>query len=590
MKSFFKYVLATVTGIVISFILLFVVGLIVIGALVSSMRADKETTVAANSLLLIDLKHEITERTIPNPFEELDLPGVVSVKSFGLNDILKRIAGAKEDERIKGICLDLASVSASFATLQEIRDALLDFKDSGKFIVAYSEGYTQRAYYLASTADRVYVNPEGMIDFRGLASQTAFLKGTLDKLGIEAQVVKVGTFKSAVEPFILDRMSDANREQVSSFLGSIYNHFIAQIGKSRGITPDSLQTIADGYLVRTADDAVAYGLADGKRYKDEFLAELKDSLDVDQEKDLNVVSILKYKPAAKSTGASFRERIAVVYAVGNIVPGEGSDDMIGSERISRELRKVRRDDKVKAVVFRVNSPGGSALASDVIWREVDLLRQEKPIIVSMGDVAASGGYYIAAAADSIFAEPNTITGSIGVFGVIPNMQELYNDKLGITFDEVKTGKYADFLANVDRPLTADERQILQMQVNQIYDTFLQRVADGRRLTKEQVDSIGQGRVWSGEQALEHGLVDRLGSIDDAIAAAAGKAGLEGYRLVTYPAIKSPFESLLGGSADRISTWFSKRELGEHYRYYEQMKDALQLRGIQARLPFTIEIY
>lgn len=589
MQSFFKYVLATVTGIVISVILLFVVGMIVIGAIVSSMNTN-ETEVAANSLLLIDLKHEITERTIPDPFEELDLPGLVSVKSFGLNDILERIAGAKEDERIKGICLDLSSVSASFATLQEIRDALLDFKGSGKFIIAYSEGYTQRAYYLASTADRVYVNPEGMIDFRGLSSQTAFLKGTLDKLGIEAQVVKVGTFKSAVEPFILDKMSDANREQVSSFLGSIYSHFLSQIGESRGITPDSLQVIANGYLVRTADDAVTYGLADGTRYKDEFLAELKDSLDTDQEKDLNVVSILKYKPVAKSTGGSVRDRIAVVYAVGNIVSGEGGDDMIGSERISRELRKVRRDDKVKAVVFRVNSPGGSALASDVIWREVDLLRQEKPIIVSMGDLAASGGYYIAAAADSIFAEPNTITGSIGVFGVIPNMQELYNDKLGITFDEVKTGKYADFLTNVDRPLTADETQILQTQVNRIYDTFLQRVADGRGLTKEQVDSIGQGRVWSGEQALERGLVDRLGGIDDAVTAAAAKAGLEGYRVVTYPAIKSPLEALFGGSADRITTWLSRRELGEHYRYYEQMKAALQLRGIQARLPFTVEIY
>ena len=287
MKSFFKYVLATVTGIVISFILLFVVGLIIVGALVSVVGADKETTVATNSLLLIDLKHGITERTIPDPFEELELPGFIAAKSFGLNDILKRIEGAKDDERIEGICLDLSSVSASFATLQEIRDALLDFKASGKFIVAYSEGYTQRAYYLASTADRVYVNPEGAIDFRGLASQTAFLKGTLDKLGVEAQVVKVGTFKSAVEPFILDKMSDANREQVNSFLGSIYDHFIGQISESRGITPDSLRTIADGYLVRTADDAVSYGLADGKRYKDEFLSELKDSLNVEEDKDLN---------------------------------------------------------------------------------------------------------------------------------------------------------------------------------------------------------------------------------------------------------------------------------------------------------------
>ena len=590
MKSFFKYVLATVTGIVISFVLILVIGLIVIGAMVGSMTRDKEASVADNSLLHIDLRYQITERTIPDPFEELDVPGLNTTKSYGLNDILKGIEGAKDDDRIKGIYLDLSAVSASFATLQEIRDALLDFKTSGKFIIAYSEGYTQRAYYLASTADKVYVNPEGTIDFRGLASQTPFVKGALDKLGIEMQVVKVGTFKSAVEPLILNRMSDPNREQVTSFLGSIYDHFIDQVGASRHLTTDSLRSIADGFLVRTADDAVNYGLADGKRYKDELLNELKDSLDIDSAKDLNAVTLVKYKPADTAPSASVRDRIAIVYAVGDIVPGEGGDDMIGSERISRELRKVRRDDKVKGVVFRINSPGGSALASDIIWREVDLLRKEKPVIVSMGDVAASGGYYIAAAADSIFAQPNTITGSIGVFGVIPNMQGLMNDKLGISFDGVKTGKYADYLTNVDRPLTADERNILQMEVNRIYDTFVQRVSDGRHLSKEQVDSIGQGRVWSGQQALANGLVDRLGSLDDAIAATAQKAGLETYKLVSYPAIKNPLESLLGGSTDRISAWFAKRELGDQYGYYQQVKKAIRQQGIQARLPYDLDVY
>lgn len=590
MKSFFKYVLATVTGIVISFFILVIIGVIIIGSLISSMSADRDTVVASNSVLHVGLSHIITERTIQDPFEELELPGFVTTKSFGLNDILTRIAGAKEDDRIKGIYLDLSSVSASFASLQEIRDALLDFKESGKFIIAYSEGYTQRAYYLASTADKIYLNPEGTIDFRGLASQTLFMKGALDKLGVEAQVIKVGTYKSAVEPFILDRMSDANREQVNSFLGSIYEHFIAQVAESRKISRDSLHTIADGYLVRTADDAITYRLADGKKYKDELLDELKTLLDIDKDKDINAVALTKYRPTAKKGKTAVRDRIAVVYAVGEIMSGEGGDDVIGSERISRELRKMRRDEKVKAVVFRVNSPGGSALASDVIWREVNLLKQEKPVIVSMGDVAASGGYYIAAAADSIFAQPNTITGSIGVFGVIPNMQSLMNDKLGVTFDNVKTGRYADYLTNVDRPLTADERSIIQMEVNRIYDTFLQRVADGRGLSKEQVDSIGQGRVWSGQQALANGLVDRLGSIEDAIDAAASKAGLEDYRLVSYPAIKSPFESLLGSSTDRIGAWFAKRELGDQFRYYEGVKKTLQMRGIQARLPYTIEIY
>lgn len=590
MKSFFKYVLATVTGIVLSFILLFVVGLIIIGRLISSMSSDKEATVANNSLLHIDLKHAITERTVPDPFEDIDIPGLAMTKSFGLNDILKRIEGAKDDDRIKGIYLDLSAVPGSFATLQEVRDALLDFKESGKFIVAYSEGYTQRAYYLASTADRVYVNPEGTVDFRGLASQTMFLKGTLDKLGIEAQVIKVGTFKSAVEPFILDKMSDANREQINALLGSLYGYFLGEIAASRQLSTDSLRAIADGYLTRTADDAISYRLVDGKKYKDELIGELKDSLDIDEDKDINLVALTKYKPSTKSASASVRDRIAILYAVGEITSGEGSDDVIGSERISRELRKLRKDDKVKAVVFRINSPGGSALASDVIWREVDLLQKAKPVIVSMGDVAASGGYYIAAAADSIFAQPNTITGSIGVFGIIPNMQGLYNDKLGITFDGVKTGKYADALSNLARPLTADERSIIQLEVNRVYNTFLQRVADGRKLTTAQVDSIGQGRVWTGQQALENGLVDRLGSIEDAVAAAAQKAGLDDYRVVTYPAIKSPFDALLGRSAGQASTWFTKRELGEHYRYYEQAKAALELRGLQARLPFNLDIH
>ena len=589
MRSFFKYVLATVTGIVISVVLVVIIGVIIIGAMVSSV-SNREVAVADNSVLRMQLNYSISERTIPNPFEELDVPGFNGNKQFGLTDILERIEGAKTDDRIKGIYLDLSAVSASFATLQEIRDALLDFKESGKFIVAYSDHYTQRAYYLVSTADKVYVNPEGAVDFRGLASETMFLKGALDKLGIEAQVVKVGTYKSAVEPFVLDRMSDANREQVTAFLGSIYNYYLDEVAASRKVSRDSLFRIADQFLVHTAQDAVDYGLVDGVKYKDELLGELRGLLNLEDDDDINSISLTKYKPETPSGGSAAGDRVAVVYAVGEIVSGEGSDEVIGSDRISRELRKVRRDDKVKAVVFRINSPGGSAMASDVIWREVSLLRETKPVIVSMGDVAASGGYYIAAAADSIFAQPNTITGSIGVFGVVPNMQNLINDKLGVTFDGVKTGQYADYRTNVDRPLTAEERNILQTEVNRIYDTFLQRVASGRGLSTAQVDSIGQGRVWTGLQALENGLVDRLGSFDDAVSAAAAKAGLEDYRIVSYPAISSPFESLVGGSAERISTWFGQREMGEYYRYYQQMQTGLQLRGIQARLPFTMEIY
>lgn len=585
MKSFFKYVLATITGVVLLTILWFIVLVVA----VSTLGKESEVTVLQNSVLHVTLNHEITERTIPNPLEGLDVPGFSSTASLGLDDIIHRLRAAATDDRIEGIYLDLSSVSASFATLQEIRDELLAFKEeSGKFIVAYSDGYSQRAYFLASVADEVYLNPEGEMLFNGLVSQVVFFKRALEKLGIDMQVVKVGTYKSAVEPFILDGMSHENREQVQSFVGSIYDNFLADIAASRGIPQDTLFAIADEMRVETAQDAVNAKLVDALKYKDELLDELRTRLEMEGDRDIRTISLTKYKPAP--TKSSSRDRVAVVYAVGDIIMGEGSDSQIGSDRISRELRRVRKDDRVKAVVLRVNSPGGSALASDVIWREVELTRQEKPIVVSMGDVAASGGYYIAAAADSIFAQANTITGSIGVFGLVPNMQGLMNDKLGISFDEVKTGEHADFLMSIDRPLTAEEQAILQRSVNRVYETFVKRVADGRGISPAQVDSIGQGRVWTGEQALQIGLVDRLASLDESIKAAAEMARLEDYRLVNYPSIKQPFENLFGSSAERLSTWFAKRELKEHFRIYEQVKSATSQSGIQARIPYTFEIY
>lgn len=590
MKSFLKYVLATVTGVIISFFLIFLIIVGILTALISTATKDESVIVANNSVLHIQLNHTISERTIPNPFEDLDLPGFSSSKSLGLDDILTRIKGAKDDDKIKGIYMDLSVIPASFATLQEIRDALLDFKESGKFILSYSEAYSQKAYYLASTADKIYVNPQGALDFRGLDSRIMFLKGTLDKLDIDMQIVKVGTYKSAVEPLIMDRMSPENREQVDAYLQSIYTHFLGEIADSRAISTDSLHIIADQILVRNAEDAITYRLADGLMYKDQLISELKSRLEIEENKDIKTVSLLKYKPASTNR-TNLQNRIAIVYANGDIVGGEGSDEQIGSDRISRELRKVRKDSKVKAVVFRINSPGGSALASDIIWREVELLQQEKPVIVSMGDVAASGGYYIAAAADSIFAQPNTITGSIGVFGAIPNLEHFWKNKLGITFDGVKTGKYADMLnGTFERPMTAEESQLLQLEVNRIYDTFLSRVASGRDMTSAEVDSIGQGRVWSGTQALELGLVDRLGSIDDAIMTAANMAELEDYQIVRYPAIKQPFESIFGTSTEKIQTWFVKNSMGPHYPMFEQVKIILNQTGIQARIPYQLEVY
>lgn len=588
MKQFFKYVFATVVGVVLSSILLFLIFFGIMAAVISSIGSEKEFVVKDNSVLKISLAYPIEERTSKNPFEGGFSFSNLSSDKLGLNDILARIKTAKEDDKIKGIYLDMSMVPSSFATLEEIRDALLDFKSSDKFILAYSEVYSQSAYYLASTADSVFLNPEGILDFRGFASQSMFFKGTLEKLGIEAQVIKVGTYKSAVEPFILDKMSEPNREQVSSFLGSIYDHFLKGISTSRNIPVDSLRAISNELRVRNAEDAVTAKLMDGLKYKDEIIGDLKKRLDVKEDKEINLVTIEKYSNPDVKTNTSAKDRIAVIYASGEIVSGEGSDSQIGSEKISRAIRKVREDKKVKAVVLRVNSPGGSALASDVIWREVKLTKEVKPIIVSMGDVAASGGYYIACAADSIFAQPNTITGSIGVFGIIPNLQNFFNNKLGITFDEVKTGQYAD-LGNISRPLTAAERSIIQQQVDRIYFTFTKRVADGRNKDRSYIDSIGQGRVWTGEQALGLGLVDRLGSIDHAIQSAAKMANIEEYRLVSYPALSDPIQSFLGNTSNDISVWFMKREMGDAYPYYNQAKQIIEQTGVQARIPYTITI-
>lgn len=585
--EFLKQIIATVTGIFVACFLLFLFGIFIIGSMVQ--QSSKKKDVAANSVLYIDLAHTVTEQTEPNPFGDLDLPGVE--KSIGLNDILVRIAAAKEDKNIKGIYLNPSGVGLGFASLKAVRDALVDFKTSDKFIVAYSDVYSQKGYYLSSVADDVYLNPEGAIDFRGLNSSVIFFKDALDKLGVNMQIIKVGTYKSAVEPFILNEMSQANREQVTSYLNSIYGSFLADISEGRGISVDSLDHIADEFLVRDANDAVQYKFVDKTMYKDEFIDELKLMAGISEDKDISLVSLLNYdnKPEQKKS----KDKVAVLYAYGNIVNGEGGSSSvtdIGGDRISRELRKLRKDDDVKAVVLRVNSPGGSALASDVIWREVELTKEVKPVMVSMGDLAASGGYYISAAADSIFAEKTTLTGSIGVFGVIPNFKGLLNNKLGVHVDEVSTGKYSSLASDPDRPLSAEEMAIIQTEVNRVYQVFMERVANGRNLSIAQVDSIGQGRVWTGEQAVELGLVDRIGSLQTAIDAAAYKAELSDYELVEYPKQKAPFENLFATSKEKVKAWMIKDEVGEYHKYLMDIKQVLTNTGIQARIPYSIEVY
>ena len=585
MKQFFKFVFASMVGIILSSILLFVIFIASIGALVSS--SNDEVIVAENTILHVNLNVPIVERGSTSPLDDLDLGPFKGDKTLGLDNILKSINHAKSDDNIKGIYLDVSYLMTGFASIEEIRDALIEFKKSGKFIIAYSEVYSQGAYYLASVANKIYLNPQGILELKGFSSEIMFFKGALEKLDIEAQIIKVGTYKSAVEPFILDKMSDANRLQTKELLGSMYNHFTAQISASRKIPQDSIIAIADGLKSRSPEDAVKYKLVDALKYKDEVLVELKAKTGIDKKKNLKTVSISDYaKTVSKTSTAS--DRIAVIYANGEINSGEGDENTIGSEGISKALRKARLDDKVKAVVLRVNSPGGSSLASDVIWREVLLTKKVKPIIVSMGDYAASGGYYIACAADSIFAEPNTITGSIGVFAIIPNMKGFFNNKLGLTFDGVKTGQFAD-LGNISRPLTAPETMILQREVNRTYSDFTKIVANGRKISQTYVDSIGQGRVWTGEQALKLKLVDRIGHLEDAIASAAKKARIKEYKIVNYPEIKDGLLGFLDDSEDKIKLYMVKQELGVSYPYYQKVKKVMNIKGLQARMPYEIEI-
>jgi len=587
MREFFKYLFASMLGFFLSIIVIFFICFVIIAAAISSIDDDKMVTVGTNSVLFLNLDQAVTERTPKNPFGNLPIVGGEEKDGIGLNDLLKSIQRAKTDDNIKCIYMNVSSPNAGFATMREVRNALIDFKKSHKKILAYSEVYTQGAYYLASAADKVYLNPEGALEFKGFSSELTFFKGTLEKVGVEMQVIRVGNYKSAVEPYILDKMSDYNRKQVTAYVGGLYNTFLTDIAQTRDIQKDSLYSIADNYKIRAPKDALNFKMIDGLKYKDEVLEELKALSGKTKKQNISSVSINDYAKNNSSTGTG-KDKVAIIYANGEITGGEGSDNQIGSERISRAIRKARLDDDIKAIVLRVNSPGGSALASDVIWREIVLTKKEKPVIASFGDVAASGGYYIGCAADSIFVQPNTITGSIGVFGIIPNFQNLMTNKLGITFDGVKTGKYADIMAT-NRPMTEGERFIIQNELNRIYSGFVSRVADGRKKSKAYIDSIGGGHVWIGTDAVQIGLADRIGSFNDAIKSAAKKAKLKEYKVVEYPDVIDPLKSLLEESTDKIKTYYTKQELGDNYMLYQQMKKVMASSGIQARMPFEAVI-
>ncbi|MBP7514887.1 MAG: signal peptide peptidase SppA [Flavobacteriales bacterium] len=610
MGQFFKFMFASMLGFILGTVVLFFLLLVMImgavGAAVNSYSFDKKpTSVEDNSILHMELTETIVDR---GNKEDLmfDFGPFKGAAELGLNDILEDLEKAKTDDRIKGVFLDLGfMVNARMATVKEIRDKLIEFKkESGKPVIAYAELYTQGTYYLASAADQVYLVPEGDLDFRGLQAELMFMKGLFDKLGIDIQFIRGSNnrFKSYGETFILKEMSKESEDQMTELIGGLWDQYLTAIGDSRKLDKARLNEVAEKLLIREGKDAVEVGMVDGLKYRDEVITLLKEKMGLDADKDLKLASLGKYaratvpKKAAegKVTSTLKKPKVAIVYAQGGINSGESSDGDIGSTTISEAIREAREDTSVKAIVLRVNSPGGSGLASDVIWREVNLAKQTKPVVVSMGDYAASGGYYIACAADKIYAQPNTITGSIGVFGIIPNMQGFFNDKLGITFDGVKTNKYADMMTT-SRPLSAEEKGIIQGYVDNFYDTFKTRVAEGRKMTVAQVDSIGQGRVWTGIRGKELGLVDELGGLEDAIAGAAELAKLaEGdYRTVDYPEQESFLKELMKNLDGGAKAWVREEAFGEDVELmhqFEAVRKARGMMGVQARMPFELEVH
>jgi protease-4 len=597
MKQFFGSLLGAIIGVVLATV---VAVFIIIGAISSAFSDDKVVIVKSESVLEIALDGPIVDREPNSPFAKF--AGLDNDKKMGLDAIIDAIHRAKEDDKIEGIFLNTQDVDGGMASVEEIRVALLDFKESKKFIYAYGESFSQKGYYLASVADRVYLNPQGGIDFKGIGAEIMFFKKMLEKLDINVQIFRHGKFKSAVEPFDLEKMSEANRLQTMTYISAIWNQMLTGISAERKVSVDELNKIATNLSIRTAKDAVSYGLADDLMYYDEVLDALKNKLEKKDTEKITLITLKKYIEAGDNPLSGdeevvpSRNKIAVIYAVGSIEGGDGDDETIGSERIAQAIREAREDSSVKAVVMRVNSPGGSALASDVIWREVTLCREAKPFVISMGDVAASGGYYIACAADVIVAEPTTITGSIGVFGLIPDAGTMFSEKLGITVDTVNTNKNAG-IGSVFRPVNELEAEVIQQGVEEVYLTFITRVADGRGMTTAEVDSIGQGRVWAGTDALRIGLVDTLGTLDDAIDIAARRANLgSDYRIKQLPEQKDPFEDFLNGDDEdvkaKLTEAFVVQQLSvfkEQYFVFRRSQILLNAKGVQARMPYDLII-
>jgi len=578
MKQFLKFTLATVVGIILVSVISTLIMFGIIGAIAAS--GDKTTELQANSVYELELKGQLIDRSEDDPFSAAltEAFGRPETNVIGLDDVLSNISKAKNDENVVGIYLKGGILSGGFASLKEIRDALIDFKSSGKFIVAYADTYAQSNYYLASVADKILLNPYGMVELKGISAELMFFKNTFDKLGIDMQVVKVGTYKSAVEPYINTKMSDANRFQVTTYVTSIWNSMLTGISEARKITVENLNTYADEMMLfQPTEKLTAYNLIDSLVYVDEV-----DSIIKSYSKEYKIV---KHKAFTKvSDNIKFqKDKVAVIYAVGGIDGGDGEG--IVSEDLVETIDKAAKDKAVKAVVLRVSSPGGSAYGSEQIWRALTNLKKEKPLIVSMGDYAASGGYYISCMADSIIAQPNTLTGSIGIFGLIPNIDGL-NKKLGLSYDGVKTNKMSDAIS-INRAFTPEEKVLMQNYINHGYELFVKRCADGRKKTIEEIKTIAEGRVWTGEDALKIGLIDAIGGLDEAILMAAKKADLTAYQVREMPEKEDFATKILKSLNEDIETKILKSQLGEHYNILRQVKQYEKLNGVQARMPYDL---
>jgi protease-4 len=587
MKSFL-YTLATITGIIIASVLFFIVMLASFSAIVSS--GNKPVSISNNSILVLKAGVTIPDRGDQNPLAGIDLFNLTLSPAPGLNEILNNIEKASGDRKIKGILIENGLLPSGWATTEEIRNALLKFREKGKFVVSYSDYIlTQECYYLATSADKIYINPGSMVDFKGLSSEVMFFKKALEKIGVDVQVTRHGKFKGAVEPFILDKLSEDNRAQIKDYAGSLWNQVIEDISKSRSIPADQLNRLADNLDGNLASRAFETKLVDGLKYRDELIDTLKIMSGISKDKELSLITMTKYSkvPDTKTT-YSVKNKIAVIYASGTIVTGKGNDSNIGGNYYADEIRKVRLDTSVKAIVLRVDSPGGSATASDLMWRELDLSAKVKPVVVSMGNYAASGGYFISAPGTKIYADPMTISGSIGVFGLIPNAGKLLEEKLGLTTEIINTNKNSDF-PSILRPMKPYEKEIMQLSIEKIYSDFVSKVASGRKMSSASVDSIGQGRVWSGTSALKIGLVDEIGGLKDAIKGAAKLAGIESFSVKELPVLEDPYTRIFSQLTGEVKQSILKNELGESVKYYNMVQEIKDMSGIQARLPYFIDI-